>query len=84
MKRDIETGEDIRMLVDAFYKKVVKDPLIVFVFTDIVRVNWENHLPIMYSFWENILFFTLFSPSSTIPFAFLSKSILINSNYLLK
>jgi hemoglobin len=58
MKRDVSTGEDVRMLVDEFYKKVKVDPLIGFVFTDIVHVNWENHLPVMYAFWENMLFFT--------------------------
>jgi hemoglobin len=24
----------------------------------VAKVNWENHLPKMYNFWENILFFT--------------------------
>lgn len=58
MKRDIETVEDIKKLIDAFYKKVIRDPLIGYVFTDIIRVNWEKHLPVMYSFWENMLFST--------------------------
>jgi hemoglobin len=58
MKSDITTSEDIKMLVDGFYQKVIGDPVIGFVFTDVVRVNWEKHLPVMYSFWENMLFFT--------------------------
>jgi hemoglobin len=58
MKNDIEGKEGIRLLVDAFYVKVKKDDVIGFIFTDIARVNWEQHLPIMYNFWENVLFQT--------------------------
>jgi hemoglobin len=58
MKKDIAGKEEIRLLVDAFYKKVKKDDIIGFIFTDIARVNWEQHLPVMYDFWENVLFQT--------------------------
>jgi hemoglobin len=27
-------------------------------FTDVVKVNWEKHLPVMYDFWENVLFYS--------------------------
>jgi hemoglobin len=56
MKQDIENIEDIKRLVDAFYKQVNKDDLIAFFFSDIIPVDWEKHLPKMYSFWENVLF----------------------------
>ena len=58
MKKDIETIEDIKFLIDHFYKQVIEDPLIGHIFTTSIKVNWEKHLPIMYSFWENILFYT--------------------------
>ena len=58
MKKDIQNGEDIIKLVDAFYIKVKKDDLLSSIFTDIAHVNWELHLPRMYDFWENILFCT--------------------------
>lgn len=58
MKRDIESRQDIEQLVNSFYDKVKKDDIIGFIFNDVARVNWENHLPIMYSFWENIIFYT--------------------------
>ncbi len=58
MKKDIVTGKDIELLVDTFYDKIRKDELIGFIFTDIAKVNWEKHLPIMYSFFENMLFYT--------------------------
>lgn len=58
MKKDIENREDIRLLIDSFYDKVKADPLIGFIFNDIAKVNWEKHLPVMYDFWENTLFYT--------------------------
>lgn len=58
MKKDIETKEDIRLLVNSFYEKVKTDGVIGYIFTDIVKVHWEKHLPVMYNFWENSLFYT--------------------------
>jgi hemoglobin len=58
MKKDIENRNDIQLLVNSFYDKVKADPEIGFIFTDIMKVNWEKHLPIMYDFWENTLFYT--------------------------
>jgi hemoglobin len=58
MKNDIESKREIELLVDRFYSKVKADELIGYIFTDIARVNWEKHLPIMYSFFENMLFYT--------------------------
>jgi hemoglobin len=58
MKKDISSRSDIELLVDAFYAKVKQDELIGCIFTDIVKVNWEKHLPVMYSFFENMLFYT--------------------------
>jgi hemoglobin len=58
MKNDIETRRDIELLVNEFYEKVKKDHLIGPIFTDIIKVNWSRHLPVMYDFWENTLFYT--------------------------
>ena len=58
MKKDILTREDIEILVNKFYGKIKKDELIGYIFTDIRHVNWEKHLPVMYDFFENMLFFT--------------------------
>jgi hemoglobin len=56
MKKDIETIEDIQLLVNSFYGKVQVDETIGYVFNDVAKVNWETHLPVMYSFWETVLF----------------------------
>lgn len=58
MKKDIKTREDIELLVQTFYKKVKADPVIGHIFTSVFKVNWERHLPVMFDFWENTLFFT--------------------------
>lgn len=58
MKKDIETRNDIELLIKTFYEKVKTDLVIGHIFTEIVKVNWEKHLPVMYDFWENTLFYT--------------------------
>ena len=54
-KKDIATEADIQVLVDTFYEKVLVDPVIGFIFTDVVQLSWEKHIPIMYTFWASIL-----------------------------
>jgi hemoglobin len=58
MKKDITTRADIELLVNKFYGKVKEDAVIGFIFTDIAKVNWDKHLPLMYDFFENMLFYT--------------------------
>ena len=53
--KDIESRQDIETLVDAFYKKVRKDNIIGHFFTQIVELDWDKHMPIMYDFWETTL-----------------------------
>jgi len=56
MKRDIDSLEDIQLLVNTFYGRVREDALLGYVFDDVAKVNWEKHLPVMHSFWETVLF----------------------------
>jgi hemoglobin len=58
MKKDLENRKDIELLITAFYGKVKADETIGYIFNDIAKVNWEKHLPIMFDFWENVLFYT--------------------------
>lgn len=51
---DLRTREDIKTLVDAFYGKV-RHSEIGFFFDEIRRVDWAQHLPKMYDFWETLL-----------------------------
>ncbi len=52
---DITSRKDIELLIKSFYDKVIKDDTIGFIFNDVAKVNWENHFPIMYDFWETLL-----------------------------
>lgn len=54
-KKDITNREDIVLLVNAFYEKVRKNPVLGYIFDDVARIDWEQHLPKMYSFWSSIL-----------------------------
>ncbi|MEQ9468182.1 MAG: group III truncated hemoglobin [Ekhidna sp.] len=52
---DITTRQDIELLVDRFYEQVIVDDIIGVFFTEVVRLDWEVHIPVMYDFWETIL-----------------------------
>ena len=54
--KDIASEQDIKTLVDTFYGKVNKDELLGPVFNDVAKVEWDKHLPTMYSFWSTLLF----------------------------
>lgn len=51
----LTTRADIEHLVNSFYDKVKKDPQIGPIFTDVAKVNWDEHLPKLYNFWEDLL-----------------------------
>ncbi len=55
MKRDIAERKDIEVLINSFYAKVKTNKTIGYIFTDVAKVNWEEHLPKMYSFWASLL-----------------------------
>jgi hemoglobin len=52
---DIESRADVELLVDAFYKDAMADPLIGFLFTDVAHLDMEKHRPVITSFWETLL-----------------------------
>ena len=56
MRSDIEDRKDIELLINRFYQKVRQDKTLDYIFDDIAKVDWKNHMPIMYDFWENTIF----------------------------
>jgi hemoglobin len=50
--QDIQTQPDLYLLVDNFYKKLLADPAISYIFTDVVKIHLEEHLPILVTFWS--------------------------------
>lgn len=49
---DIQTQQDLYLLVDEFYKKLLADDKISYIFTDVVKIKLEEHLPILVTFWS--------------------------------
>ncbi len=50
--KDIETREDLEMMLTAFYRKVFEDTLISHFF---VALDLGHHLPLITDFWESVL-----------------------------
>ncbi|HVZ55226.1 MAG TPA: group III truncated hemoglobin [Chitinophagaceae bacterium] len=55
MKPDIQTRQDIERLVDRFYGKLLADPSISYLFTEVARIELPHHLAVISDFWEMIL-----------------------------
>ena len=53
--KDIENQMDLYLLVDEFYKKLLSDQSIAYIFTDIVKIKIEEHLPILVTFWSQAI-----------------------------
>ncbi len=54
-KADIESREDIELLLRSFYERALNDGLIGFIFTEVAKIDLESHIPHLCDFWENIL-----------------------------
>ena len=54
---DIQTQEDIYIIVDEFYKKLFADDKISYIFTDIIPIHkkLEEHLQMLVKFWSQAL-----------------------------
>ncbi|MGO1649750.1 MAG: group III truncated hemoglobin [Sphingobacterium sp.] len=52
---DIQTLDDIKLLVDTFYGRVQVDELIGPIFNAKLEGRWPVHLEKMYTFWQTIL-----------------------------
>ncbi|MCB0597720.1 MAG: putative DNA binding domain-containing protein [Lewinellaceae bacterium] len=55
-EKDIQDRQDIEQLIRAFYSKLTQDEVVSHFFTEVVAIDWEAHFPIMFDFWESVLF----------------------------
>ena len=55
MKKAIENRDDIQLLVESFYHKVMADELIGPIFNEVLFFKWDTHIPVMIDFWETVL-----------------------------
>lgn len=53
---DIETREDLEILLSKFYSKLLSDTTISYIFTDVAKIDLESHLPRIIDFWNLSLF----------------------------
>ncbi len=56
--KDIETQDDLYFLVDNLYQRLLSDSSISYIFTDVVKIKLEEHLPILVTFWSQAIFDT--------------------------
>ncbi|GAA4826611.1 group III truncated hemoglobin [Algivirga pacifica] len=55
-KQDINSRQDVSLLVHSFYERVREDELIGPVFNHIIH-DWDTHLELLTDFWESNLLF---------------------------
>lgn len=71
--RDIQTIEDIQLLVNTFYSGVRENKLIGPIFDERIEDRWPEHLAKMYTFWQTVLldektyYGSPFPPHATMP-----------------
>ncbi|WP_421872943.1 group III truncated hemoglobin [Marinoscillum sp.] len=53
--KDIQSLDDIKLLVDTFYAKVRVDDKLGPIFIQVIKDQWPAHLEKMYRFWQSIL-----------------------------
>jgi len=56
MKNDIRHRDDLMLLITRFYKKLLADESISYLFTDVAKINPDHHFPVLVDFWDSILF----------------------------
>jgi hemoglobin len=56
--KDILNSDDLHLLVEDFYRKLLLDKSISYIFTDVVKIKLEEHLPVLVTFWSQAIFDT--------------------------
>lgn len=54
--QDIETNQDLEILLSKFYTKLLSDETVSNIFTEVAKINLEAHLPKIIDFWNLSLF----------------------------
>lgn len=54
-KPDLDSKENIKIFVEDFYDKVLDDPILAHIFTDVAKINIEEHFLKIRSYWEKML-----------------------------
>lgn len=52
---DLDSPEQIRAFITAFYERLLADPRIAPVFLDVAQIDIRRHLPLICAYWEKLL-----------------------------
>lgn len=55
MRKDITNRQDIELLMNSFYEKLLSDDAISYIFTDVAKLDIKSHIPVIADFWESVL-----------------------------
>jgi hemoglobin len=55
MLPDLDSPERIHAFIDAFYARVLVDPLLAPIFLDVAAVELSQHLPHIRAYWEKLI-----------------------------
>lgn len=55
-KKDIENRDDLTLLMEEFYKRLLNDNSINYLFTEVAQINILEHIPVLVDFWDAVLF----------------------------
>ncbi len=53
--RDIQTRDDIDVLMRSFYSRAMSDETIGYLFTEVAKLDLDEHLPVIGDFWDSLL-----------------------------
>jgi hemoglobin len=56
MKKDIENRDDLFLLMQTFYRRLLADETVSYLFTDVAKIDLDHHLPVLVDFWDMVLF----------------------------
>lgn len=52
---DIQNQDDLLRLVTFFYERLLADESISYIFTEVVKIKLEEHLPVLVTFWSQAI-----------------------------
>jgi len=56
--KDIESRADLEVFTRKFYNSLLEDNRVSYIFTDVAKIDLEEHLPKITDFWELSIFHT--------------------------
>ncbi|ALM49794.1 hypothetical protein AMR72_13310 [Flavobacterium psychrophilum] len=56
--KDIESRADLEVFTRKFYNSLLEDGRVSYIFTDVAKIDLEEHLPKITDFWELSIFHT--------------------------